>query len=309
MATACIDNEYDLQKIDTDNVAIGDETSVFEVPLAQVSVSMKEISSSSDIRIDNLFDEADIWLPTQLPDQDEEGQAYVKVQELLHNPDYVNNELLPRLIEQMTSDSEKLEAVTDLLQKKYYDDFAGLLPGVTPETFKTAFKTAFTSNETLREQLADEVRNVANSYLTTLDVDLKDLSYDIEHIDISDDIIDMLANNLDPADAPTQKNTLHLAGTIDNRLPITLQVSPTFTPTSITFETTTIAANHEGNELPETQLYAEDLRTITRGITILIPVVIERYYPGQGFGSAEDSTPQITINLHLIKRGALKFDL
>ena len=127
---------------------------------------------------------------------------------------------------------------------------------------------------------------------------------------ILDDVINMLADNLDPAETPEPKNTLHLAGSIDNRLPVTLQISPSFPPTQVIFTPTTIAANTDANELPETRLQADDLRTIVRGITVNIPLVLEKYYPGKGFGdSLSEEESQVVIHLHLIKRGALKFDL
>ena len=308
-ATACVDNDYDLGKVDTGNIAIGDETSRFEAPLAKVFISMKEINSDNGTRIDEIFNEADIWLPTQLPDQDDNGK-FVYVQRLLNDEAYRNDNLLPLLIDEMVTNPDKLDKVADLLQAKYYTAFSELLPGVSQQEFKTAFVETFRSNETLRELLAAEVRTLANDYLTTLDVDMSNLSYAIDRIDLSDDVINMLADNLDPAETPDPKNTLHLAGTIDNRLPVTLQISPSFPPTQIVFTPTTITANPDAHDLPETRLYADDLRTIVRGITINIPLILEKYYPGKGFGdSLDEEEPQVTIQLHLIKRGALKFDL
>lgn len=310
LVTACIDNDYDLGKISTDNIAIGDETSRFEAPLAKVHVSMSDLSTSDNgTLIDEIFDEADIWLPTQLPGQDDNGY-YADVQLLLHDNIYVDD-LLTRLIEEMLSSSAKLDAVAALLQEKYFDNFSSMLPGVTQADFKAAFVDAFSSNATLREALSNEVKDLASSYLTTLDVDLDDVSYPIDHIDLSDEVVNMLSDNLDPAETPDPKNTLHLAGEIENRLPITLQITPSFTSTQIAFQPTTINANSTDNELAETRLYAEDLRTIVRGVTVELPVVIQKYYPGKGFetDSQTDPQPQLSFNLHIIKRGALKFEL
>lgn len=306
-ATACVDNDYDLSKIDTDNIAIGDETSRFEAPMARVYVSMQDLNSSDGVRIDEIFDEADTWLPTRLPDEDANG-SYADVQRLVNDPSYVNDQLLPELLAQMTADAAKLDDVATLLQEKYYDNFTGILTGVSQSEFKTAFIEAYTTDETLRGLLGEEVKQLADNYLTTLEVDLNDLTYDIERIDLSDEVVNMLCDNLDPAETPDPKNTLHLAGNIDNRLPLTLQIAPSFLPTQVSF-TTDIAANSAENPLPETRLLAEDLRTIVRGITVQIPVVIEKYYPGKGFDNISDQETQIRIDLHLIKRGALKFDL
>ena len=304
-ATACVDESYDLNKIDTGNIAIGDESSRFEIPLVKVLVGMDNLNSDDQTPIDELFNEADTWLPTQLPDQDENG-PFIYVQRLTDDPEFVNNTLLSALIAEMETDDAKLDDVTSLLlsEKRYYDSFASLLPGVTPETFKETFKEEFRNNELLHEQ----VRSLADNYLSTLDMNLSGLSYDIEHIDISDDIVNMLTDNLDPEGTPDSRNTLHIAGTIDNKLPLSLTATPVLTPTDVTF-TADIAANRDGNEFPETQLFAEDLRTIVRGITIEISVALGKYYPGKGFERGTDTDTQLQINLHLIKRGGLKFDL
>ncbi|WP_346690739.1 hypothetical protein [Alistipes sp. Marseille-P5061] len=309
LATACVDNDYDLRNVDADNITIGDETSTFEAPLARVRITMDDINNNDGTRIDRIFEEADIWLPTRLPDEDANGY-YADVQRLLHDAAYVDDEVLPELLAQMTTDAAKLDAVATLLQQKYYDSFVELLPGVSRDEFKSAFVTAYTDDPTMRERLGVEVKALATGYLTGLDVNMENLSYRVDRIDISDEVVDMLADNLDPRETANPTNTLHLRGTIDNRLPVTLSISPLFRPTAVTF-TSTIEANCATNELPATRLFADDIRTIVRGIDLDIPMIVERYYPGKGFGlDAQEGNPtQVDISLHLVKHGALKFDL
>lgn len=309
LATACVDNDYDLRNVDADNITIGDEASTFEAPLARVRITMDDINNNDGTRIDRIFEEADIWLPTRLPDEDANGY-YADVQRLLHDAAYVDDEVLPELLAQMTTDAAKLDAVATLLQQKYYDSFAELLPGVSRDEFKSAFVTAYTDDPAMRERLGVEVKTLATGYLTGLDVNMENLSYRVDRIDISDEVVDMLADNLDPREPANPTNTLHLRGTIDNRLPVTLSISPLFRPTAVTF-TSTIEANCVTNELPATRLFADDIRTIVRGIDLDIPMVVERYYPGKGFGlDAQEGNPtQVDISLHLVKHGALKFDL
>lgn len=309
-ATACVDSEYDLSKISTDDIAIGDESSQFEVPLLKVYISMDELTDVDGEAIDTVFDEADIWLPNQLPDQDGNGY-FVSVQRLVEDDQYVIG-VLSALLGQMASDSEKLDQVASLLQEKYYTEFSSLLPGVSAEEFKDEFIRQYTDNELLRQRLDEKIEELARGYLTGLEVSLPALTYSVDRIDLSDDVIDMLVKNLDGKEVAEPKNTLHMAGTIDNRLPVSITASPVFTPTEVSF-TAQIEANRDGNAMPETRLFAEDLQTIVRGLTIEIAVNIDKYYPGKGFdrGTAgdEQTQPQLTINLHLIKRGALKFDI
>ena len=51
-ATACVDESYDLNKIDTGNIAIGDESSLFEIPLVKVLVGMDNLNSDDQTCVD-----------------------------------------------------------------------------------------------------------------------------------------------------------------------------------------------------------------------------------------------------------------
>ena len=57
------DKAYDLNKIESGDVTIGNDQSEWIMPLAQITVGMDELQDgSADIRA--IFDEVDIWLPT-----------------------------------------------------------------------------------------------------------------------------------------------------------------------------------------------------------------------------------------------------
>lgn len=300
--SACIDKDYDLENVDTDNITIGGDESKFTIPLARVLVSTKEIENGgSDIR--EIFREADVWLPSPLPG----GARSVDLQELRSSQQALNT-LLDALEAQMLTDDAKINAVAEeLCEEKYFDTFRELLnlpAGTDPETFIPVFISAFRNDEMLRETLSAEIRYQASSYLTGLSVD--DILYDVGHIDISSEVVDMLADNLDPETAADPKNTLHLEGGIANELPLTLHIKPQFTPTGISFETD-VNADTPINAIPSTRLFADDLRQIVEGITIRIPVELEEYYPGIGF--RDNIEHPIVIDLRLVKHGGLKLDI
>lgn len=299
LSTACVDKDYDLGNIDTDNIAIGDEGSQFRIPLVKVLVSKDEIKNN-DGDIEKIFREADIWFPTQLPDD-----KFVDLVKLQNEPAYVNT-LLRTLREEMQASDAKLASVVDLVWDKYAADFLPLLNLTAPDeqTFKTAFKTAYRNDASLRERLADEVSALARTYLTgSLGID--QLEYEVGHIDISSDIVDMLADNLDPEGTPNARNTLFLYGQITSGLPLSLRLDPRLSPTEVTFQVE-VGVDKTSNDIPETQLFAEDLRQIVEGITIRIPVTLTEYYPGKGFS---DDQYQIVISLSLLKNGGLKLDI
>ena len=222
-----------------------------------------------------------------------------------NEPAYVNT-LLRTLREEMQTSDAKLASVVNLVWDKYAADFLPLLNLTAPDeqTFKTAFKTAYRNDASLRERLADEVSALARTYLTgSLGID--QLEYEVGHIDISSDIVDMLADNLDPEGTPNARNTLFLYGQITSGLPLSLRLDPRLSPTEVTFQVE-VGVDKTSNDIPETQLFAEDLRQIVEGITIRIPVTLTEYYPGKGFS---DDQYQIVISLSLLKNGGLKLDI
>lgn len=293
LVTSCIDNNYDLSEIDTDGVVIGDE---FRLPLATVTVGMSELSKG-DTDIKALFDEADIWLPSPLPG----GEKSVDLQKIQDTPSYTKD-LLDALIGQMQTDDVKINAVADLLYDKYLGTFLPMLPPNTdPKDFKQVFITAFRSTTELQDELAGEVRNLAGSYLTDLKVE--DVTYDIGKIDIGSDIVDMLADNLNPKGTADPQNTLDIYGQITSALPVSLQFSPRFSPTEVEFDV--YVEPNVPAKIAETRLYESDLRQIIDGAEIILPVTLEKYFPGSGFTTDQ----KIVINLRLVKRGGLKLNL
>lgn len=227
LVTSCIDNNYDLSEIDPRSASSSATNS--GCPLATVTVSMSELSKEgTDIKA--LFDEADIWLPSPLP----AGGKYVDLQKIQHTPSYID-ELLDELIEQMKRSDAKINAVADLLYDKYLGTFLPLLPPNTdPKDFKQVFITMFRATTGLQEELAGEVRDLAGSYLT--DLKIEDVTYDLGRIDLGSDVVDMLADNLDPKGTANPKNTLDIYGEIISALPVSLQFSPRFYPTEVEFD-------------------------------------------------------------------------
>ena len=296
LASSCIDNAYDLSNVNTDDVTIGDEDSEYRLPLATVYVSMSELNEGgADIK--TLFDEADIWLPSPLPG----NAAYVDLRELQNTPETITP-LLDALIDQMMDDDAKISAVPDLLAEKDLSTFLPLLPPNTDRAdFKPVFIEAFRNMPMLHDRLSGEVKSLAGSYLTELKV--QDVTYDIGKIDIGGDVVDMLCENLDSEGTPNPKNTLHLYGSITSALPVSLRLVPYFSPTNVRFDVTVEPG--KTNEIRETQLFESDLRQIIEGAEIILPVSLEKYYPGYDFTSDQ----QIVITLRLIKRGGLKLNL
>ena len=225
LMTACVDRDYDLSDLDFDNVAIGDENSEFRIPLATVQVSMDEIAENG-VNIEAIFREADIWLPS--------SEKEVNLPALTGDSDYRDG-LIGNTIAEMRQNPEKLDGVVRLTYEKYYDEFAEAIgieeSGIPLEEYTEAFKTAL---ELSADEIETRIKQVASDYLRTIDIE--PVEYEIGHIDLDDEVIDMLSDNLDPEGTPDAKNTLHIYGSISSRLPVTMRLEPVFLPSDVAFE-------------------------------------------------------------------------
>lgn len=293
---SCVDKDFNLSKVDTDNVTIGGETSSFRIPLANISISMSEIGSN-DMDLSAIFDEADTWLPSTLPG----NSAYLDMQALQPGAAYTDD-LLSALIVQMHNDDAKLTKVSDLIWSKYSADFLPILnlpENIGEAQFKASFKTAFRTDDAI----VDVTRQKARNFL--IDISVDPLNYSVDRIDIGSEVVDMLSNNLDPRSTPEnqRKNTLHIYGAVDSDMPLSMTISPSFSNTDVVFSSG--IGPDENGQIAETQLFENDLRTIIGGTHLVIPITLLRYYPGGGFSDDQ----QITINLRMHKRGGLKLDI
>lgn len=307
LLTSCVDSKYDLGALKTDNISIGDESMVKELPLARVYISMNEIANNqSDILA--LCIKADKWLPTPLPG----GADYLDLTRI-NDETYVGG-IFDALIDQMEADPEKLETVAALVYEDYAGVFADLLgvPAARPDLFHEAFVAGYNN-----PYVVSELRSCFTGFLDT-DLRVDAFHYDLGSINLSSDVVDMLADNLDPEGTVNPVNTLNLAGEITCKLPISMRFEPTFTTEwgeKILSFSAEIDAAREVNEIAEsddTRIYAEGLRQLIDGAKISIPVLFERYYPGDSEflnTPADDDSAQIEIKLHLIKRGGIKFNL
>lgn len=300
--TSCINNDYDLGEVSTDNITLGGENSEYKIPLLSISVTLSEITEG-DINIQEVLNQANIWLPNEIPG----GVDYVQINNL-DDATYVNSLLDALIAEMMTNKAGKMDQVLDHIwdTPNYKMQFAELLnlPGnidinlITEELFKSTFKSQFASNIAIHNLAKTE----ANTYLT--DIHITPIEYQLDGLGLDGSVLDMLAENLDSKTTQNPKNTLSIYGQIDSKLPLSIQLDPVFTPTSVKIANIVVEANGQ-SKVAETRIYEEDIREIASGkTTISIPVKLQKYYPGKPFNTAIEQ--QLVIHLRLVKRGGLK---
>lgn len=292
------DKAYDLNKIESGDVTIGNDQSEWTMPLAQITVGMDELQDgSADIRA--IFDEVDIWLPTTLPGNAE----WVDIVRLSSDGTYLDGMLEALIDEMLVPGSEKMDEVVDLIwsNETYRERFTTLIPGDSEELFKAAFKEIFGEDNEAGEALRDTMGDLVREFLS--DIKINAISYDAE-LDVSNDVIDMLTKNLDPEGTVDPVNTLDLYGEVTSSLPVSFQVAADFTGTSVAIAPFQVEPDEE-NDIASTRLYKEDVESIFGFFELNVDFTPQKYYPHIGFNDSQS----IRMTLHLKKHGGLSLKL
>ena len=221
------DKAYDLNKIESGDVTIGNDQSEWIMPLAQITVGMDELQDgSADIRA--IFDEVDIWLPTTLPGNAE----WVDIVRLSSDGTYLDGMLEALIDEMLVPGSKKMDEVVDLIwsNEGYRERFTALIPADSEELFKAEFKKFFGEDNEAGEALRDTMGELAREFLSQIKINT--ITYNAT-LDVDDDLIDMLADNLDPEGTVDPVNTLDLYGEVRSSLPVSFEVAADFSETNV----------------------------------------------------------------------------
>ena len=292
LAVSCIDNDYDLSDIDTDDIGIGDENSVFTCPLMTLRVAVADIVNEQG-DLDGILAEADVWLPNRLPD----GAEAVDVKRLTGGDGqqaqqaYVQT-LLTALQEEIDADASdrKLEQIARQIYAEYREDF---LPDYLPvDVDEAEYIAAF--------------RTVYHQQATNLRIDVR--PFVLSGIDVGADVRDMIVGG------DESKTSLSLFGDIATDLPVSFSAEPSFEAevegsdrTLFSFPSFTVFPTAEAPvEIEETSVSADALTVIFDQETrIELNMQLENYYPGRSL----DLGQGITINLKVRKKGGLIFNV
>ncbi len=304
---ACIDESYDLSKIKGDDIAIGNEESEFEMPLANVTLRASQFVTESD-KVDSdvvaIYEEADIWLPTQLPTNTD----YINVVKMEEDITYLEN-ILDALFVEMEQSVTKRKAVCNLIATSHRNDFVEALGSSLPEPVMAQIREVSDDeaaalieqlflDHTIQDNISHSIAEVAKGRLT--EMQMKDVVYEIGDLGLGDEVEQMIIDNLDPKGVEPVVNALYLSGTIDCEFPFTILVEPRVDGTNINLGE--LYVSNEVVKIEEVRLYADDMLALCEGATMTLPIRILRYYPHHGFGDK----CEVHIHLQLRKTGNLQ---
>jgi hypothetical protein len=277
------------------------------MPLADVTLRASQFVTESD-KIDSnvvaIYEESDIWLPTKLPT----GTDYVDIVKLEEDITYLES-ILEALFAEMEQSKEKRKAVCELVATSHRNDFIEALGTKLPAQIVDQIETVSDKDaaalieqlfldHTLQENITHSIADVAKGRLT--EMQMKDVVYEIGDLGLSDEVEQMIIDNLDPKGVEPAVNALYLSGTIDCEFPFTILVEPRVDGTNINLGK--LYVSNDVVNIEEVRLYADDMLTLCEGATMTLPVRILRYYPHHGFGDK----CEVHIHLQLRKTGHLQ---
>lgn len=306
-ATSCIDEAYDLSQVADDDFAIGNDQSEFMMPLANITLTAEQLISESDSEdsdVVSVYQEADIWLPTELPG----GADFVEVLLLQEDAAYLQS-VLDALYAEMAQSESKRVAVCTLIAEKYREEFISVLSEDVPAEVRNQILTASVEvganligelfmDPLMQASISVSVGEVAEYHLVNMQ--MKDVVYEIGDLGLSSDVEDMIKANLDPKGTEPVVNALYMAGTIDSGFPFYLLIYPHLDGTEV--DLGPLRVTNEVTTIEEVRLYTEDIQVIFEGSTLTMPLRISRYYPNRGFNEQSE----VHIHLTLRKTGSLK---
>lgn len=316
LAVSCIDDGYDLSDIDTDDLGIGDENSVFTCPLITLRASVSDVTNDQD-DLDRVLAEANVWLPNRLPGGAEAvdvetltgGNGVQRQEAYLSGPDG----LLTELMTEIDSDPsyKKLEEIARLIYASYKERFMPeYFPADVPEEeYISAFKLIYNQSAT-HDLIWENIENFAREYLT-MNLKMSVRAFVLDRIDVGSNVRDMITGGRD-AEA-----TLSLFGDIATDLPLSFSAEPAFkaaetndgsqdddfTRTLFSFPAFTVSPTASApTEIVETRITSDALTVIFDQKThIDLNVQLKKYYPKR----ALESEQGITINLKVRRKGGL----
>lgn len=305
---ACVDESYDLSNLDTNNTAIGGDESEFLMPLLTMTFTSDNFNQETDdglSSISQMRENINVWLPTILPN----NVDYIDIPALTHDPEY-KLAILENLFDEMTQTPAKRSAVCTHIISLYFDELLGALSS-SP---KLALRVATTQIKAIPDEdkatLLGELflafpndveailKEIANNDL--IDITLDTVYTEIPSIDISEDIEQMLSENLDPSSVANPINALYLFGEVTSNFPFKLLIHPQIEYTQI--DLGEIALDNTTTKINYTRIYQEDLSRLFHGSQLIMPIKLDRYYPNIELNNQS----KISISLSLRKTGGLK---
>ncbi|MFI3304912.1 MAG: hypothetical protein R3Y68_00180 [Rikenellaceae bacterium] len=321
-----VDDSYDLSTIDTDNIGLGSDTSVLDIPLATIKLSLSSItddgaagvasrstgydtSSLSATEMLELMETIDAFLPSDLS-----GTEYKNGIDItkLNNDDSYTQGLVDMLVAEVTVDEEKRADLCEILVDNYndesnsdYDDVITSLEedleividdNTTADDLTVSLGVALNDPDktgavaslstTMTSVVKTQAADITTDYTVTEDLG--------DSVSLGDDVLDILKGNLD-----SETNYLYLVSSISHNIPMTVTITPSIILTDTeSGETEEIEIKDVAmidDASAHTKLSDKQIDMLVNGLSIEAAIHINYYDPSAGTLSIDDKEVKVTL--------------
>lgn len=302
LAAACVDQDFDLDKIDDSDFALGNDNSEFMLPLANITVLTNALESASTVEpLRGMFVEADEWLPS----------SYDKLDFALLSSESGRDDYLQKIIDDLfvefQADNAKCETVAARIEESYYSNID--IPAEYGTDIHAYVIENLKNNSTYNEKIKQQVTDLASAHLDAL-YSVEPVETELDGLDIDESVIDALTG---------EGSKLEIYGTIDNYVPFdckgTLVIkssdqtdsSDDYYDYGYYFDPVEIEINLDyhktATELRRVEITRDVLNGLSRGATLSVSFMPSAYYPRQTL--PEDNKAAMKMTLKLYKKGGL----
>ena len=307
LATACIDQDFDLDKIEDLDFALGNENSEFRLPLANITVLSEALEGANTVAsLSDMFAEADIWLPSSCNVLD---LALLRDENSRGVNSYINS-LVDELFGELKTNSQKREKVATLIADQYSGSMT--VPpvlaqqGVSLHDYIALYLTDPDYSADIKQSISD----LASAHLDALYA-VEPVDTQLDGLDIDEGVIDALTG---------EGRALQLYGSVANYIPfdctgiLVIKSSASsdeyddeyyndyyyFDPVEVEIN---LDYHKTETELRHVEITRDVLNGLNSGATLSVSFMPTTYSPGQILPANDDSALEIALKLY--KKGGL----
>ena len=312
LSASCVDKSFDLSDITTDDIQIGSENSVFQLPLANITVMWSGINGTYD-SLDDIFAEADTWIP--------KSRTELVLADLAD--DKKVDEIISELMVEIKSDSNKKAEVIERIKKN--SDYAKSIESHIPtdNNGRPLYSIDDYINqhfELFERDSREALREIVDNHLESLTTCISEVESEVDGFGLDDEIIDLLTGN---------NGSLRIYGDLTDLLPVdgngdfrlTVRADygpdddPDYWPDDDFYRSAEaeeilsfpLTFNYNSTEPIDIPVTERNLRGMKDDMMLTVSFNPTKYHPRTKLPdeAARDTAPALKLNLKLEKKGAL----
>lgn len=299
LSVSCIDNDFDLSDVKTDDIGIGSDETVFRLPLANITVMWSVIESNDGGEstgtydtLDNIFNEADTWIPKN------RTELFLN---RLGEASYVDG-IITDLLSEIETDQARRTQVIEMIKSN--SDYAKSIESHIP--VGPDGKPVYDINTYINDHFKDfekdsreALKEIVDKHLESMTNCISEIEQPIDGFGLDDEIIDMLGGG----------GKMRIYGDITSYLPVKCEGEFRLNGSEDNRHILNFPINLDYNATNEigTDITKEGLSGMAGDMMLTVAFEPTVYYPRMALPDLDkrDETAALKLKIKLMKTGGL----